>query len=445
MNPPGRWTVTTWSVAGQDRDLALDDDEERSVQVALVPQASRRQRSSVRGRTRAMRAICCGREGREDLGLIGLGAKKLSHGRMVPPPGTTLRRSMGPRSNIFPPPRWVACCPRSPRPPRVLWQGRGVGYPVLDDEGKVEPPVPGAATPTEAGMKRSGAVVTGMALLILSVAAAASAGSPQAEPQEVPQPRGRGRGRRSCPARRTWASASTARPTPRRAWPWRDPAGDAPCLLGRTWGYDDGGVWVSDGCSARVRGRRRAGKGRRDGRAGAEAPRLHPQRRVPARRQREGRDVRPALQLRPLPQPEGARSDLRGLVRQHEDRAPAPGRPAEQVLPALLGLVPEPEVPLLPLRLVVERLPGRSRPGRGGGQPHLRRQPAREHRRRHHQPARRAQHGGPVPLLAGRGRPPDLGRVLPAFVHERPVAEGRADHQAQVHGHDRQQPEHARA
>ena len=26
--------------------------------------------------------------------------------------------------------------------------------------------------------------------------------------------------------------------------------GDAPCLLGRTWGYDDKGVWVSDGCSA---------------------------------------------------------------------------------------------------------------------------------------------------------------------------------------------------
>lgn len=26
-------------------------------------------------------------------------------------------------------------------------------------------------------------------------------------------------------------------------------AGEAPCLLGKTWGYDDGGVWVSDGCS----------------------------------------------------------------------------------------------------------------------------------------------------------------------------------------------------
>src|SRR5688572_32869356 len=26
--------------------------------------------------------------------------------------------------------------------------------------------------------------------------------------------------------------------------------GDAPCLLGKTWGYDQTSVWVSDGCSA---------------------------------------------------------------------------------------------------------------------------------------------------------------------------------------------------
>jgi hypothetical protein len=26
--------------------------------------------------------------------------------------------------------------------------------------------------------------------------------------------------------------------------------GDAPCLLGRTWGYDQSSVWVSDGCAA---------------------------------------------------------------------------------------------------------------------------------------------------------------------------------------------------
>src|SRR5262245_30125797 len=26
--------------------------------------------------------------------------------------------------------------------------------------------------------------------------------------------------------------------------------GEAACLLGKTWGYDSSGVWVSDGCSA---------------------------------------------------------------------------------------------------------------------------------------------------------------------------------------------------
>src|SRR5918994_6652334 len=27
-------------------------------------------------------------------------------------------------------------------------------------------------------------------------------------------------------------------------------SGDAPCLLGKTWGYDQTSVWVSDGCTA---------------------------------------------------------------------------------------------------------------------------------------------------------------------------------------------------
>ena len=30
-------------------------------------------------------------------------------------------------------------------------------------------------------------------------------------------------------------------------------SGEAPCLLGRTWGYDQTSVWVSDGCSAEFR------------------------------------------------------------------------------------------------------------------------------------------------------------------------------------------------
>ena len=36
------------------------------------------------------------------------------------------------------------------------------------------------------------------------------------------------------------------------------------------------------------------------------------------------------------------------------------------------------------------------------------------------------------------------GRVLPRLLHQRLLGQGRARHQVQVHGHDRQQPEHAR-
>ena len=43
--------------------------------------------------------------------------------------------------------------------------------------------------------------------------------------------------RKSCPAD-TPKGVALARST-----------GDAPCLLGKTWGHDDQGVWVSDGCS----------------------------------------------------------------------------------------------------------------------------------------------------------------------------------------------------
>jgi len=36
--------------------------------------------------------------------------------------------------------------------------------------------------------------------------------------------------------------------------------GSAPCLLGRTWGYDDDGIWVSDGCSGDFIAGQRAGE-----------------------------------------------------------------------------------------------------------------------------------------------------------------------------------------
>ena len=51
---------------------------------------------------------------------------------------------------------------------------------------------------------------------------------------------------------------------------------------------------------------------------------------------------------------------------------------------------------------------------------------------------------GQFPVLARRGRPPDCRRVLPRIVHLRRLAQRRAPHQGQVHGDVRQQPEHAR-
>ena len=100
------------------------------------------------------------------------------------------------------------------------------------------------------------------------------------------------------------------RRSPRRS------SGESPCLLGKTWGYDDKGVWVSDGCSGGVR-RREERRPRPRPSAEEEIPRVHPQRRVPALRGREGPDLHAALQLRPLPEPEGPRLDLHRLLRQH--------------------------------------------------------------------------------------------------------------------------------
>ena len=49
----------------------------------------------------------------------------------------------------------------------------------------------------------------------------------------------------SKPGERTQCAADTS-----RGVVLLQSTGDAPCLLGRTWGYDQTSVWVSDGCSA---------------------------------------------------------------------------------------------------------------------------------------------------------------------------------------------------
>ena len=150
--------------------------------------------------------------------------------------------------------------------------------------------------------------------------------------------------------------------------------GAAPCLLGKTWGYDDTGIWVSDGCGGEfVAGPGRAG-GRRRSRSRPSTSR------TPGfcLRRRQGPDLLPALQLRALSEPAEPRRVLRRRLRQHAHRAAAPGHPAAEVLRAVLRLVPDAEVPLLPLRLVVEHLAGRSGAGRRRRQPELHLQPIRD-------------------------------------------------------------------
>ncbi len=75
-------------------------------------------------------------------------------------------------------------------------------------------------------------------------------------------------------------------------------------------------------------------------------------------------------------------------------------------------MVPHAEVPLLPVRLVVEPVAGRSGAGRRRRQPELHVQPVRHVRRRHHVAAGRAKHRRSVPVLARRRRPPDRRRIL---------------------------------
>src|SRR6185436_8315395 len=66
---------------------------------------------------------------------------------------------------------------------------------------------------------------------------ASAAVSPQAAPQPITCA--------STPGKRTECPADTS-----RGVVLLRSRGEAPCLLGRTWGYDQASVWVSDGCSA---------------------------------------------------------------------------------------------------------------------------------------------------------------------------------------------------
>ena len=176
----------------------------------------------------------------------------------------------------------------------------------------------------------------------------------------------------------------------------------------------------------------------------AQAPVARSERRLPAVRRGEGAGLFPAVQLRAVSEPAKPGRLVRRRLRQLAHRRAAPGHPAAEILRAVLGVVPHAEDALLPVRLVLELVAGRSGPGRRRRQPDVELQPARQRRGRHHLAARGAKHRRAVPLLARCRRSPDRRRVLSRVVHLRCLAQRRVPHQGQVHGDVRQQPEHAR-
>ena len=190
----------------------------------------------------------------------------------------------------------------------------------------------------------------------------------------------------------------------------------------------------------RVRHRHR----RRTGDDQAIGPGTHSERRLPVGQWREGPDLLPAFQLRALPESAQPRRVLRRRVWRRAHGQATPGHPAPEVLRAILGVVPHAEDALLPLRLVIEPVAGRSGPGRRCRQPDLELQPPCQLGCGHHLAALRPEHRRAVPVLARRGQPPDRRRVLPRVLYLGRVAQGGVPHQGQVHGDDRQQPEHAR-
>ena len=206
--------------------------------------------------------------------------------------------------------------------------------------------------------------------------------------------------------------------------------GEAPCLLGRTWGYDQTSVWVSDGCSAEfVTGAAVEPETTKprplshipnvgfllvDNEKGQVYFRLFSYARYLNQRNLDESYIdyfgntktvqrRQDIQLQKFFAPFSGwflTPKMRYYLYVWSSN-PSQGDPAQVVGAGNLTWVFN--------RFV----------SRGG---------------RHHVAADRAQHRGPVPVLARRRRPPDRRRVLPRVVHLRRLAQGRAPHQGQVPG-----------
>jgi len=86
------------------------------------------------------------------------------------------------------------------------------------------------------------------AALVLVVGPAHAQNTPSQQPEADASTSASEQGRISCasqPGERQHCAADTS-----AGVALVSASGSAPCLLGKTWGYDDTGIWVSDGCSA---------------------------------------------------------------------------------------------------------------------------------------------------------------------------------------------------
>ena len=87
----------------------------------------------------------------------------------------------------------------------------------------------------------------GWAFALLAATLVATAAGSSAALAQTPAPSGSQRVRVACaskPGERQHCPADTS-----MGVALGRSTGDSPCLLGRSWGYDDKGIWVSDGCS----------------------------------------------------------------------------------------------------------------------------------------------------------------------------------------------------
>ena len=167
-------------------------------------------------------------------------------------------------------------------------------------------------------------------------------------------------------------------------------AGTGPCLLGKTCGYDDGGIWTSDGCSGEFIA----------GQVAEEPTTPKPFEHIPNigfllyGGEKGQVYFRLFSYARYLNQRNIAASytDFFGVEHALQQRQ---GHPAGEVLRAVQRMVLNAEVPVRPLRLVVECVARGSSTGRRRRQSELHVQSLHLGRCRHHLADDRPQHGSP--------------------------------------------------